>query len=297
MPCLAACRYHNPSLASPPLSTYLRRRQQHRGPDNAQIDKTSAQLFAAAGAGKLDEVRRLLATGKTDTAWKDGEHGNTALHVASGHGHVSIIKELVDVFADPAIKNRMGGVPLHVAAMNGHTEAVRALLDIPDIVVDAHNKDGRTPLHVAASRGHSECIRLLVDAGAELEGGDRFGYTALHRAANAGQIEAVRLLLDLGASVVATNREGKTPADIACYPADPPATDEDKGVVRDILAKAMDAAPGAGAAARAGGTRSNGHVDEGVAKREAEDSDTESPTASDGNVTPVQIEVAEEKGD
>lgn len=87
--------------------------------------------------------------------------------------------------------------PLHLAADHGHVAIVRMLLENGAMkeVVDA---DGDTPLISAAWKGHHEVVRMLLDNGAMIEA-SVFGLTPLIFAACEGHVEVVRILLEKGA--------------------------------------------------------------------------------------------------
>ncbi len=89
-------------------------------------------IAAAAGLGRLAEARQLLATAGTDSRHR-------ALALAAQHGHVDVVRLLLDAGEDP---NR-------------------------------YNPDGfqshATPLHHAVSAGHDAVVRLLVERGARLD--------------------------------------------------------------------------------------------------------------------------------
>jgi hypothetical protein len=87
-------------------------------------------LPAAAGLGLMDDAARLLPSA-------DGEARHWALSLAAQHGHVEIVRLLLDVGEDP---NRNS--PVHAHA---------------------------TPLHQAVLGGHEQVVRLLVERGARLD--------------------------------------------------------------------------------------------------------------------------------
>lgn len=93
----------------------------------AQID-----LPMAAALGRTEDFRRLLPG-----ASREDRH--LALTLAADHGHVEIVRALLDAGEDPNRYNPVGG--------HSHT----------------------TPLHQAAAAGYEEVVRLLVERGARLD--------------------------------------------------------------------------------------------------------------------------------
>jgi hypothetical protein len=89
-------------------------------------------LAAAAGLGRLADARQMLTTA-------DHESRHCALALAAQHGHVDIVRLLLDAGEDP---NRYNPDGFHSHA---------------------------TPLHHAVSAGHDAVVRLLVERGARLE--------------------------------------------------------------------------------------------------------------------------------
>jgi len=102
----------------------------------ARVDNVAA----AAGLGRLAEAARLLATA-------DGESRHPALALAAQHGHVEMVRLLLDAGEDSNRYNPLGNhahsTPLHQASLAGHEAVVRLLvergarLDIKDTVWQA----------------------------------------------------------------------------------------------------------------------------------------------------------------
>jgi len=115
-------------------------------------------VAAAAGLGRVEDVRRLLAeAGATDR--------HLALALAAQHGHAEIVRLLLDAGEDPDRFNPRGhhrySTPLHQAVWGAHLDVVRAIvergarLDIRDAV---HKS---TPLGWAEYRKREEVAEYL----------------------------------------------------------------------------------------------------------------------------------------
>jgi hypothetical protein len=122
----------------------------HRG---ARLD-----LPAAAAMGKEHDVSRML-----ETSTPESRH--IALALACQHGHVAVLKLLLEAGEDPSRYNPMGvhahSTPLHQAALAGHFDVVRMLvqygarLDLEDI----HHRG--TAADWAEYAGHNEIAGYL----------------------------------------------------------------------------------------------------------------------------------------
>jgi ankyrin repeat protein len=89
-------------------------------------------IVAAAGLGRLDDAARLLGAAGSESRHR-------ALALAAQHGHVDIVRLLLDAGEDPSRYNPDG------------------------------NHSHSTPLHQAVLAGHDAVVRLLVERGARLD--------------------------------------------------------------------------------------------------------------------------------
>ena len=65
-------------------------------------------------------------------------------------------------------------------------------------------------LYAAVRCGDTERVAALIDAGADIDGRDRYNQTSLMNAARLGHIELVRSLVDRGAALNVTAKYGLT---------------------------------------------------------------------------------------
>jgi hypothetical protein len=121
-------------------------------------------IAAAAGLGRLAPAAQLLATA-------DPESRHRALALAAQHGHVDIVRLLLDAGEDPSRYNPEGNhshsTPLHQASLAGHDAVVRLLvdrearLDIKDTIYQG------TPLGWAQYAGQTKIEQYLRAHGAK----------------------------------------------------------------------------------------------------------------------------------
>jgi ankyrin repeat protein len=166
-------------------------------------DRTQRQtdLPAAARAGCLAEVKRLLAAG-ADRGWRDAENLD-ALGWAILRRDPAMAATLLEAGLSPDRTSKQDLPLLALAIEMGSTDIVKLML--------AHKADVNvqwgptliptpsTPLDLAARRGDIETARILIAAGAKIEAEDGREEGPLTWAARGGNTDLIRLLLKLGA--------------------------------------------------------------------------------------------------
>ena len=176
-PILVAAYHHKPAIAS-----FL-------------ADKTVAiNIFEAAATGKINNIIRLLARDPqlVNTYTEDGFH---ALGLACFFGHLDSAEYLVKAGApiNAQSHNGLKAAPIQSAAAGGNHKIVKMLLELgadPNI----REQGGYTPLHAAAQNGDEEMIRILLYGGADLTIKSGNGKTPLDLAMEAGHEKATLLL-------------------------------------------------------------------------------------------------------
>jgi ankyrin repeat protein len=193
-------------------------------------------LHAAALAGELTDVRRLLELGVDPAATDDW--GATSLHLAAWEGTPGVVLALLDAGAavdavsrrwpsDPAAASTDAAdwsevTPAVVACLAGRADALTALLErgaasrqTAAFGFDVDEKQRRTArlglLHAAAEGGDAACIERVSRVARDWNRKTAEGITPLHRAARKGHAEAIPLLLALEpASLEARRVHGRT---------------------------------------------------------------------------------------
>jgi ankyrin repeat protein len=115
-------------------------------------------LAAAAGLGRWDDSVRLLPNATS-------EDRHRALALAAQHGHVEIVRLLLDAGEDPNRYNPEGNhshsTPLHQAAWSGHEGVVRLLVERGASLEMADTTWKGTPLDWAIHGGRTEIAEYL----------------------------------------------------------------------------------------------------------------------------------------
>ena len=156
------------------------------------------------------------------------------MHNASRHGHLDLVKILLEVGVDVNARNADEETPLdngigsHVRdgnhesplilaalAFGGHVEISRFLIENQADVNSVAN-EGRSSLLLSASRyGHPDVVQLLLNHGADVNSQEADLWASLHLASADGHLKVAELLIGHGAGVSARNEIQKTPLALA----------------------------------------------------------------------------------
>lgn len=150
--------------------------------------QTSA-LIAASQAGRLDQVKALLAAGALPNG--ADEPGQRPLLAAIAAGHGEIVRLLLQHGASANVKGPQGRTPLGMAAASGQARIVRLLLRA-DADINARSDNRATALHEAVRFDHPEIVRQLLAAGPDAAHYDREGLHPLALAAVLGVFPACK---------------------------------------------------------------------------------------------------------
>lgn len=217
---------------------------QHGAPVLDKNNLGRSSLFLASEAGKPAVVEILLKTDALNTVNEQSSSGSFPLYAACKHGHLNVVKLLVEKGADVHQKNNNGWTtlqqtclkgdltmlqyliskgasvndkandgtcPVYIAVQNGFVSILEMLiLHGADITEESNGTDGKTPLMAACPMGHFNTAQLLLKKGATVNAADYKQNTALILASQAGHLPLVKELLAYGANVHAKCNDGRT---------------------------------------------------------------------------------------
>src|SRR6267142_1510349 len=177
-------------------------------------DKGCTPLHKAALLGR-DEVSQLLIGHSIDLGIRDIED-RTLLHMATYKGLSTVVRMLLEhdgPFKVPVnARTKEGQTALHLALRHHHLSIVELLLEF-GADVDVEESDNTTPLLLALRLSYYilETAQLLLEHGASVHVRDEYGRTPLHLASRSNLPSIVALLLKFGANVDAKEEDGLTP--------------------------------------------------------------------------------------
>ena len=171
------------------------------------------EAHVAAENGDLAKLRIFILERGLHVDAED-EQAMTILQVASRHGHLEVVRFLVNEGAAVNAIETDNRAALHFAIIRGHVPVARFLLE-HGADVHLRKRLGLTPMHVAVQSWRTEFVRLLLEHGADIDAPDDRGDTPLDWAITYGSGLMVQTLLDLGAVLRDRDADGKEPMERA----------------------------------------------------------------------------------
>lgn len=118
-----------------------------------------------------EEIKRTIFCSTVSGIHQVSAKRNNVLHLAAGHGHDELIRDLVSFGGKSLLsaQNSAMDTPLHCAARAGHCKAVSVLVQLAlgygdESTLWCKNAAGDTALHLAARLGHGAAVEAMVSA-------------------------------------------------------------------------------------------------------------------------------------
>ena len=204
---------------------------------------THRGFMKAVMRGDTETVAKYFANRGASTwlALKDGD-GNTPLHLAAQHGHIDVIRQLLQAGAGIEAANGNSLTPLGIATVHGRAPAMKMLIenganvkteicgygslicaavwhgrkDAVQVLIDAKAdpNEGQPMIQAIDRRDYGSC-EVLLKAGADPNQAASNGFTPLHYAAYHGADGLMKTLIEKDAKIDAQDNDGRTPLHIA----------------------------------------------------------------------------------
>ncbi|KAL5334333.1 ankyrin repeat-containing domain protein [Aspergillus crustosus] len=123
-----------------------------------------------------------------------GENLFQAVVLTSQFGAIGVLKVLLEMGADVSAQHQSENTPLWWASYHGHLGVMKMLLDKDPFIVNARGSDGETALHAAANWRSADGVRLLLEYGADMSLKNDAGKTPSEVASENGCADTVELL-------------------------------------------------------------------------------------------------------
>lgn len=147
-------------------------------PAAAQFSESYNFLKAVKDKDAAKAKTALDVPGSTIVNAREGDTGDTALHIVIRRSDLPWLGFLLQGGADANLRDRAGNTPLLLATVNNFSEGVRVLL-LVNARVDLKNNSGETPLIKAVQARNVTVAKMLLDAGADPDIPDNAaGYSA-----------------------------------------------------------------------------------------------------------------------
>ena len=172
-------------------------------------EEGNTPLHLAATINATDLVRLLADNGTVNITNQKGE---TALFLAVINNCIDTVNYLIsmntiDLEASPHEDN---ATPLLVASEHGCIPIVKNLISA-GAKVNTSTKTGESPLIAACTWGRKKAAKILLKHGAEIDHTNHKRITALLYAIDAGKSDVVNLLISKGANILIADGAGATP--------------------------------------------------------------------------------------
>ena len=185
--------------------------------NNAEFKNGLTALHSASGKGHLEVVKHLVERKGCDINVK-ADNNETPYHKACYTGHLDVVEYLSsNTLCDVHGKDKFGWTALHLAAEGGHLEVVKHLMKRKGCDINVKADNNETPYHRACYTGHLDVVEYLSsNTLCDVHGKDKFGWTALHLAAEGGHLEVVKHLVEnKGCDINVKSNNNQTPLHIA----------------------------------------------------------------------------------
>lgn len=106
------------------------------------------------------------------------------IHYAAYNNNAVMVKELLDLAADPNSVTEDHWTPLQISCYQGYIDCVKVLLAHPELEINKMSSERGTGLHLASQNSHIGIVKLLLQSNIDVTLEDPSGQTAIELAEN-----------------------------------------------------------------------------------------------------------------
>ena len=175
------------------------------------VRKVLTNLNTAAKNGESENIKELVDFGE-DINEKRSIFSQAPIHKIIENddkegNKYQVLKELLDMGADPNIKDSNGWSALHYACDLGDLQSVKILVETKAII-DTYSNNQRIPLHLASYNNYPNIVKYLLENKSNPNYKDELGCTPMHLAAKQGNTECIKFLLDYDGDLYSVDFRG-----------------------------------------------------------------------------------------
>ena len=175
------------------------------------VRKVLTNLNTAAKNGESENIKELVDFGE-DINEKRSIFSQAPIHKIIENDDkegkkYQVLKELLDMGADPNIKDSNGWSALHYACDLGDLQSVKILVETKAII-DTYSNNQRIPLHLASYNNYPNIVKYLLENKSNPNYKDELGCTPMHLAAKQGNTECIKFLLDFDGDLYSVDFRG-----------------------------------------------------------------------------------------
>ncbi|XP_033635280.1 transient receptor potential cation channel subfamily A member 1 homolog isoform X2 [Asterias rubens] len=191
-----------------------------RGGNIRAVDKhEKSAVYWAAQENEVQALTVLLDHRKHKAKkllMESDRYNNTPLHIAAEKGYIQIVKILLERGASLEAKNEEEQTALHLASKHGRVHTLNELVRQDITGINDEDENSNSPLHLAATEGHAKCVLALIAAGADIEARNHTLWTPLDCSAANGWVKCATALLENDSPVDPIDKSKTTPLHLAC---------------------------------------------------------------------------------
>ncbi|ESN99186.1 hypothetical protein HELRODRAFT_162688 [Helobdella robusta] len=182
--------------------------------EHEEEDFMISTMLGSADEGRLEDIEDLLMDVPNINIDIHNKHLETALHFASGAGHLDVVLFLISRGSNVNCKDKHDDTPLYWACRQGHLKVVEGLI-ANDADIHTRNKQLRLCLRTPNQEEQDSSaaripIGIVIAVSYIARTNHLTGQTCLHAAVRYQRTEIIKYLCQAGADVNAQDQRGET---------------------------------------------------------------------------------------